>query len=575
MRKPYSFTDCIGDLEHVFLSLVNDINYSGKNNQLTNKNVKDKQLLKQKVHDGDNSLTYSLVSFTTQVLKICSPESISELLPQLLLELKNPKYPQTCIIESAKSDKKEDNSCFDVLQRLAPLTTFYKTDDTFNNIQKVKLTKNFIEDYKNLQFLSGCSNKLFISSSTKSKAERNKAGRNKTGKDKTHKLLPTTSATTVPNVKTTTVSKTLFEVIKTPSVSVKYLTITQLSQATKAAIGRYNKADTILKVKGNVEKTTTITDLLINLSVSTILLEPKTVTITYNGNLNKGREAINEEVTPQVFNFLSRLSAIPLTINSNATATNPRPIRSRLCDRITLFGLQCPFRSTATMSTVDKTTVDKTTVDKATEYVNININVNENKGNIKLLRQSVSQNPNKVTKVVTQKTTIKTIIASTKVKQIKTLTTITNTQLTTKTKYKIITQTQTKDIHDCENGMIEHEVDDNGLTEDDYFEDDSKDHFKESNEILESSTDYETNESGESDGSGDILIIQLAAKNTNYSIPSDLIKANDSKPIESTNFNNDSFTQFADELGFENGSRLKTCSEIFSLITLFLVFSIL
>lgn len=523
-HKPYLFTDCMSDFKHVFLSLVNDVNdmngYS-IDDQLNNQSVKTAPFLSHKTSQKEENFTYNFVSFTTQALNICLLDSLKEILPQVLLELKKSKYPKTCVVSGTKINSKGKDDCFDLLQSFTSRMKVNKLDSNVNKNRKAKDTENFLEDYENQQFKKNVISQF--------------------------KVLPILTSTTSnsPKSKKNTFWATKVEtkvVTNKPSMALKYSTITKQLVATE------------VKQKNNVRQLTTNGkhSLLMSAIPNKLLGAEVALAVAYD---NKSQRSSSNDVDALVFNIFSRF-ATSSGITPTTTSSQIRPIRSIICNGITILGLFCPFR-TATLSTVI-----------ATENVNININVNENKGNIKFLRNTAtntSQNQKTLTTVVTQTKCVTTTKTTTSTKNITKLTTLTKTVKTTKTKYKIITQTKTKNIHDCDDESHDHNI----ISEDNYFEDDLTDYSIENNETsaeeeTDGSNEYdESNEiDKENDGDNenseeDILIIQLAANSPNYKYPLNSAKRNDSKYIENPRLNNNTkFNPFTNQLKFDNAASI-------------------
>jgi hypothetical protein len=482
---PYTFTECVDDLKIIVTALLQDLNHStgfeallggkvnsrsNKNKQLSKPSSREKgsedffiqSIKKSTVHNSLHVLEYTIESFTKQVVELCSPMDYNQVTDEFLKELTNGKYSEICYINLADnhiSGTYDDNECF--------LTVIA----VYQRIKNRSLLKNKLLSSSNTKSKDDKHSKKDRNSSTarnkhltineklailKSRRLGDAAQKDNVGmlakKNNTNNkgvnIKTLTKTETDLRVSTATVPKTVYRVTNRPSLIQDTITTVITTRLTDTTTETKLLTSTILR-ENTILKTTTFTDVILDVYVSTKVVAKKTIVEnrTLLKVITKESEVVRQTTItvapPDVmvnaaYDSSTRTIEIGADVTHNAlldvtTVTqtvNPLNLNvfSRICGLASRAGLPCPTRSTPTST-------------QGEQNMNINVNVIGNKGYVKVLKNVTGSNPPpSATATATTTTTV--------------VTTTTSTDKITKTKYKVATKTKTDTTTKTKNKVV-------------------------------------------------------------------------------------------------------------------------
>jgi hypothetical protein len=563
---PYGFTECVYDLKVIFISLLKDTYDQQSQIQKVKDKISDletnhkKHEIEQKknhnnkqVHESDKSkfnsyFTYELDNFMKQVVKICSPNDYNRVMRLIEYELKNSEYSSTCIIslhnETLKKSQFDNHECFEIMIDIDDKLKL-KKNLSLNGQNKIRNPQNTLLqkfDKKLTAFINHMNN------NGKRKFQKNLSDETNSLKDEAKTVnishTKTDSRTeTKPIVLTTTVSKVLFQ---KPDKSKDSLL------STKDTKGRAK----VMPAK-NIDKR------------ADVYTNDNSSLITFAENVTMTAHSINEfNSTKKLLNSISSSTQMNMSpkkqVNANLfrrpftttvfgkTLTRNAPILTRFCNAITRIGLLWPYRSStsATPSSLNQT------IQTTTNPRDININVKNNKGIIKILN---TKGDIATTSTVTQTSTLFVVIKTTETFKKSSTTTITNIESETKTKD---CEEEEEDYHHTEEP---YDCDDDDI----YFYEDDYNEFYLHDDATAEGIEYITKDNHRKDAEqSKVLQIRQAAFGPLIRESYPIIKYNSLKNATSSSLQqNNTFKQFQNEPKLYDSSANSFSEYIFKILS--------
>ena len=558
---PYTFTECVEDLKSIITTLLNDIANNKNNNNYNNNNVNNvnndnnfleytidsfsKQVIELCSPDSYNSIydEFKLEFNSGKYPKVCkiklesnslekSPEIsdnlssnsnnnnnnnykhidiISDDCFQLVLQIDQRIKNRKLLKGKLLSNNNNGNNGKSSNERKAVNKNKLKTgfennignniNNNDNNMQNNdNILNNRLSNFRNLKNVYNDNDnnnfELLAKKDNNKKQDNNKKNKNPYKTKTETKTSITIQTETELSIQTTTVQKTLFKATNKPTLIHDFITTTELIKETETKT-EIDKLTTTIYQNRIISSTTTVTDILIDVSISTTSIARKTIvenkfitstTIDFTtifkdkfitslpSDLSfKANAIINGNGNSNIIKAKDFPIFVETLFTKTETVTNNNfAIVSRVCDAVTRVGLNCPARLTSNSNTIPQQTASN---------VNINVNVIDNKGYVRVLNTdttTINNSPQTTSTIIKTTTTTATTI-KTKVKLI--------------TKSKTVTTTTTKSIikhktHECDdeddssNHIHDNDENTNEMT-DDFFDDfDDMEQFKVSPQLI-------------------------------------------------------------------------------------------